>query len=111
MARGSRGGGRPSGGGVRGYTLRGKNRKINYVGLPTTQGGELGSTSLKVSLDGCKRKPGPRRAERPKGGKPIGSRRTGTIMAVRTHLTTGPKMGRQYRAAGISVPSPCLCER
>ena len=32
MARGSRGGGRPSGNGVRGYTLRGKNGKINYVG-------------------------------------------------------------------------------
>lgn len=32
MATGARGGGRPSGNGVRGYTLRGKNGKINYVG-------------------------------------------------------------------------------
>ncbi len=32
MARGSRGGGRPSGGNVRGYTLRGSNGKVNYVG-------------------------------------------------------------------------------
>ena len=32
MARGSRGGGTLSGSGFRGYTLRGKNGKINYVG-------------------------------------------------------------------------------
>lgn len=38
MAKGSRGGGRPSGSGVRGYTLRGKNGKINYVGTTNNSG-------------------------------------------------------------------------
>ena len=38
MARGSRGGGRPSGNGVRGYTLRGRNGKINYVGTTNNPG-------------------------------------------------------------------------
>ena len=38
MARGSRGGGRPSGNGVQGYTLRGRNGKINYVGTTNNPG-------------------------------------------------------------------------
>ena len=42
MARGSRGGGRPSGGGVRGYTLRGKNGKIDYVGTTNNPGRRAG---------------------------------------------------------------------
>lgn len=44
MPRGARGGGRPSGRGVRGYTLRGPNGKINYVGTtnnPSRRAGEL----------------------------------------------------------------------
>ena len=43
MAGRSRGGGRPSGKGVRGYTLRGKFGKINYVGTtnnPARRAGE-----------------------------------------------------------------------
>ena len=42
MARGSRGGGRPSGNGVRGYTLRGRNGKINYVGTTNDPGRRAG---------------------------------------------------------------------
>ena len=42
MARGSRGGGRPSGGGVRGYTLRVRNGKINYVGTTNNPGRRAG---------------------------------------------------------------------
>ena len=38
MAKGSRGGGRPSGGSVRGYTLRGNNGKVNYVGTTNSTG-------------------------------------------------------------------------
>ena len=42
MARGSRGGGRPSGSGVRGYTLRGRNQRINYVGTTNNPGRRAG---------------------------------------------------------------------
>ena len=42
MARGSRGGGRPSGSSVRGYTLRGRNQKINYVGTTNNPGRRTG---------------------------------------------------------------------
>ena len=43
MARGARGGGRPSGGKTQGYTLRGRNGRINYVGTtnnPSRRAGE-----------------------------------------------------------------------
>ena len=43
MPRGTRGGGRPSGRGVRGYTLRAPNGRINYVGNtnnPSRRAGE-----------------------------------------------------------------------
>ena len=38
MAKGSRGGGRPSGGKAQGYTLRGPHGKINYVGTTNNPG-------------------------------------------------------------------------
>ena len=38
MPKGSKGGGKPSNSGVRGYTLRGKNGKINYVGTTNNPG-------------------------------------------------------------------------
>ena len=38
----ARGGGRPSGNGVRGYTLRGRNGKINYVGTTNNPGRRAG---------------------------------------------------------------------
>ena len=42
MAGGSKCGGRPSGSGVRGYTLRGRNGKINYVGTTNIPGRRAG---------------------------------------------------------------------
>ena len=38
MIRGTSGRGKPAGNGVRGYTLRGKNGKINYVGTNNNPG-------------------------------------------------------------------------
>ena len=42
MARGPRGGSRPSANGVRGYTLRGRYGKINYVGTTNNPGRRAG---------------------------------------------------------------------
>ena len=42
MAGGSKSGGRPSGSGIRGYTLRGRNGKINYVGTTNIPGRRAG---------------------------------------------------------------------
>ena len=111
MARGSRGGGRPSGSGFRGYTLRGRNGKINYVGTTNNPGRRAGEHKSNGKTGRLQTETGLCRGERQSGGKPTGSRRTGTITVERTHPTTGPRVGKQYRAAGISVKSPCLCER
>ena len=85
MARGSRGGGRPSGGGGRGYTLRGKNGKINYVGTTNNPGRRAEEHKSEASPGDYKRKPSPCRAVWQNSGKPVGSRRTGTITAGRIH--------------------------
>ena len=95
MARGSRGGGRPSGSGVRGYTLRGKNGKINYVGTtnnPGRRAGEHNSDGKSGRLQTETRPTSRGAAERWEANR---SRRTGTIMAGRTHPTTRPRMGRK----------------